>query len=143
MACESEERVLVRHATAADVPTILAMIKELAAYEHATDEVQATEESLLATLSFSPASAPERGYARTILIFDDGEPAGMALYFYNYSTWTSRPGIFLEDLFVRPQHRRKGFGQRLLGELAEEVLRVQGARLDWNVLKWNEPSIKF
>jgi GNAT superfamily N-acetyltransferase len=117
------------------------LIKELAAYEHASDQVQATEESLLATLSFSPA--PERGYARTMLVFDNNEPAGMALYFYNYSTWTGRPGIFLEDLFVRPQFRRKGLGHRLLGELAGEVLRVQGARLDWNVLKWNEPSIKF
>src|SRR5579862_3498777 len=117
------------------------MIQELAAYEHSSDQVQATEASLSATLSFSPGL--DRGYARAMLVFDDNEPAGMALYFYNYSTWTGRPGIFLEDLFVRPQFRREGLGQRLGGELAGEVLRVQGARLDWNVLKWNEPSIKF
>ncbi|KAI9763121.1 MAG: hypothetical protein M1840_000886 [Geoglossum simile] len=118
------------------------MIKELADYESAVDKVQATEESLLATLSFAPpGSALERGYARTMLIFDNNEPAGMALYFYNYSTWTGRPGIYLEDLFVRPPHRRKRFGQRLLRELAAEVLKVGGARLDWSVMKWNEPSI--
>jgi GNAT superfamily N-acetyltransferase len=67
----------------------------------------------------------------------------MALYFYNYSTWTGRPGIFLEDLFVRPQYRRNGYGQRLLGELARQLVDMDGGRLEWNVLKWNEPSIKF
>lgn len=67
----------------------------------------------------------------------------MALYFYNYSTWRAAPGIYLEDLFVREHERRKGYAGRLLGELAREVLDMKGGRLEWSVLKWNEPSIKF
>lgn len=67
----------------------------------------------------------------------------MALYFYNYSTWRARPGIFLEDLYVKQSERKKGYGKRLLVELAKEVEAMQGGRLEWNVLKWNEPSIKF
>ncbi|KIW20326.1 hypothetical protein PV08_00901 [Exophiala spinifera] len=74
---------------------------------------------------------------------DEEEVAGMALYFHNYSTWTSAPGIYLEDLYVRPSHRGKGFGGALLSALARECLRVGCKRLDWSVLKWNEPSIKF
>ena len=67
----------------------------------------------------------------------------MALYFYNYSTWRSKAGIYLEDLYVRPSERGRGYGKRLLSELAKEVLAMDGGRLDWSVLKWNEPSIKF
>jgi GNAT superfamily N-acetyltransferase len=67
----------------------------------------------------------------------------MALYFYNYSTWRSKPGIYLEDLFVKPSERGKGYGKRLLVALAQEVVAMGGARLEWSVLKWNEPSIKF
>jgi len=67
----------------------------------------------------------------------------MALYFYNYSTWRARPGIYLEDLFVRPSQRKKGYGKMLLVELAKEVAALKGGRLEWAVLKWNEPSIKF
>lgn len=67
----------------------------------------------------------------------------MALYFYNYSTWRAKPGIYLEDLFVQPSERGKGYGKRLLVELAKEVVAMDGGRLEWSVLKWNEPSIKF
>lgn len=67
----------------------------------------------------------------------------MALYFYNYSTWRSKPGIYLEDLYVKLDQRKKGYGKRLLVELAKEVNAMGGARLEWSVLKWNEPSIKF
>lgn len=67
----------------------------------------------------------------------------MALYFYNYSTWRSRPGIYLEDLFVRETERKKGYGLRLLVELAKEVVKIEGGRLEWSVLKWNKPSIDF
>lgn len=67
----------------------------------------------------------------------------MALYFKNYSTWRGAPGIYLEDLFVRPEYRGKGYGKRLLQEMARETKRIGGQRLDWSVLKWNEPSIKF
>ena len=132
------------------------MIHELAAYEKATSSVLATEQTLLNTLSFP--SNPSKGYAKTILIFaptdnasatthqpSSGDPncAGMALYFTNYSTWRAAPGIYLEDLFVRPEYRGKGYGTLLLKELAKETKRIGGERLEWSVLKWNEPSIKF
>lgn len=126
-----------------DVPTILALIKELAEYERASSSVLATEESLRSTLSFP--SKPSAGYAKTLLIFPPGSSrcAGMALYFNNYSTWRAGPGIYLEDLFIRPEYRGKGYGKRLFGELALEVKRIGGHRLEWSVLKWNEPSIRF
>lgn len=78
-----------------------------------------------------------------MLFTPEGSAAGMALYFYNYSTWRARPGIYLEDLFVRPALRGKGYGKRLLVELAREVVAMSGGRLEWAVLKWNEPSIRF
>lgn len=128
------------------------MIHELAAYEKESSSVLATESSLLKTLSFP--SNPSSGYAKTILLFAPDSPsaashlqspdcAGMALYFNNYSTWRGAPGIYLEDLFVRPEYRGRGYGKRLLQELAKETKRIGGQRLDWSVLKWNEPSIKF
>jgi GNAT superfamily N-acetyltransferase len=131
-----------------DVPTILQLINELATYEHALDDVQATEETLRATLSFP--SDPSKGYAKTLLIMPHGSSAGgaavvagMALYFHNYSTWCGAPGIYLEDLFVRPEFRGKGYGHALLRELARECVRLGCKRLEWSVLKWNEPSIRF
>ncbi|KAI4115758.1 MAG: hypothetical protein LQ338_007813 [Usnochroma carphineum] len=144
----------VRFAIESDVPTILALIHDLAAYEHASHLVHATESSLLNTLSF-PTSSPSRpGYARTLLIFPPTPPtnnekaeqpecAGLALYFHNYSTWRAAPGIYLEDLFIRPAYRGRGFGKRLLGELAREVKNIGGERLEWSVLRWNEPSLRF
>ncbi|KAI9839099.1 MAG: hypothetical protein M1837_002238 [Sclerophora amabilis] len=135
---------IVRHAAAVDVPTILELIRALALYEHAPDSVLATEATLSSTLSFPPFPSP--GYARTLLIFTpapEAKPAGMALYFPNYSTWRAKPGIYLEDLFVKPEFRGRGYGGRLLAELAREVVDMDGGRLDWSVLTWNEPSIKF
>jgi GNAT superfamily N-acetyltransferase len=154
-----------------DVPEILAMIQELALYEKEPDAVEATVESLSKTLAFAPhpeifagASTPSTGDsvsstrpARCFLLFppstteslyekNETKAAGMALYFYNYSTWRSKPGIYLEDLFVRPEYRSKGYGVALLQELAKEVVEMPdggGGRLEWSVLKWNEPSIKF
>ena len=141
-----------------DVGTILSLIKELADYEHELESVLATEQTLLSTIAFAPSDAdpaiptstpqtepisPSRP-ARCLLLFNEsGEPGGMALYFYNYSTWRARPGIYLEDLFVRPTERKKGYGKRLLVALAGEVVAMGGGRLEWSVLKWNEPSIKF
>jgi RimJ/RimL family protein N-acetyltransferase len=129
---------------------ILQFIRELAEYEHALDQVEATPSSLLATLSFpdsSPAAqAKKKGSTYTALIYPPGSnnvPVGMALYFYNYSTWRSAPGIYLEDLYVQPSQRGKGYGLALLRYLAKEVLSIGGKRLEWSVLKWNEPSIKF
>ncbi|KAL6244366.1 Peroxygenase 1 [Rhinocladiella similis] len=153
----------IRFATESDVPVILQLIQELASYEKSLHEVLATEKSLRETLSFPDPNAPDgsgftRGYAKTILVVPNASPesaagedggsargsvAGMALFFHNYSTWTSAPGIYLEDLYVRPAYRGKGFGGALLSALARECLRIGCKRLDWSVLKWNEPSIKF
>ncbi|KAF2272021.1 acetyltransferase [Westerdykella ornata] len=139
----------IRHATREDVPTILGLIHELAAYENATDSVKATEERLENTLSFADsASSPNPsftpGYAKTLLLTaPEGEIAGMALYFYNYSTWTGAPGIYLEDLFVKPEYRKRGYGKGLIRELARETVKVGGRRLEWSCLDWNTPSLEF
>lgn len=130
---------------------ILQLIQELADYEKESDAVEATHESLLNTLAFAPSSpgATEEPLSSTrparalVLFTPEGKPAGLALYFYNYSTWRSRPGIYLEDLYVRETERGHGYGQKLLGRLAKEVLEMGGGRLEWSVLKWNTPSIGF
>ncbi|KAI9849375.1 MAG: hypothetical protein M1838_000180 [Thelocarpon superellum] len=131
-----------------DVPAILGLIHELAAYEHASSSVEATEEKLLSTLSFPPFPSP--GYARTFLLFEPAgagptpsSPAGIALYFPSYSTWRAQPGIWLEDLYVRQDCRGRGYGTRLLSALAKELKSMGGARLEWSVLNWNKPSIAF
>lgn len=120
--------------------------------------MEATPAKLLSTIAFAPSplvspenTTPSTGDAisparpaRCLLAFSPaGEAAGLALYFYNYSTWRARPGIYLEDLYVRERERGKGYGQRLLGELAKEVVEMEGGRLEWSVLKWNTPSIEF
>jgi GNAT superfamily N-acetyltransferase len=132
---------------------ILSLIKELAHFENADDSVLATESSLSQTLSFAPPSSraeqhsptQNSGYAKTFLIeaAPEGEVAGMALWFHNYSTWRAKPGIYLEDLYVRPKYRRRGYASLLLKELANEVLRIDGGRLEWACLKWNENALKF
>ncbi|TAQ91644.1 hypothetical protein B7494_g99 [Chlorociboria aeruginascens] len=148
----TKEGTIVRHATREDVPIILQLIQELADYEHESNAVQATHESLLATIAFATSMSPDpileplssSRPARALLIFTpSNSPAGLALYFYNYSTWRAKPGIYLEDLYVRESERGGGYGQRLLGELAKEVVSMDGGRLEWSVLKWNTPSIEF
>ena len=132
-----------------DVPTILALIRELAIYENAESSAQATEDLLLKNLSFEgPSSTSDSsftpGYAKTLLIVDpDGEVCGMGLYFYNFSTWTGTPGIYLEDLFVKPSYRGRGYGKALIKALAQEVIRIGGSRLSWVCLNWNKPSLEF
>jgi GNAT superfamily N-acetyltransferase len=139
----------IRYALESDVPVILQMINELASYEKALHEVLATEPTLKSTLSFPESPGSDKftpGYAKTILIAPADSPdsiAGMALFFHNYSTWRAAPGIFLEDLFVRPQYRKKGYGKALIQALARECVRLDCKRLEWNVLKWNTPSIDF
>ncbi|KAK9473091.1 acyl-CoA N-acyltransferase [Dipodascopsis tothii] len=123
----------IRRGTVADE-----LVKALALYEKEPDAVLATEESLTKTL-FGDVQ-----YARVYIAeTDDGVPAGMALYFYNYSTWKGKPGIYLEDLFVKPEYRGRGLGGALIAALAEELIAIDGGRLEWSVLKWNTPSIKF
>jgi GNAT superfamily N-acetyltransferase len=132
------DRVLsIRPATTADVPVVLAFIRELAIYEHLEHEVVAREADVHAAL-FGP-----RPYAEVALACLDGEPVGFALYFHNFSTFVGQPGIYLEDLFVRPAARGLGAGKRLFAYLARLALERGCARLDWAVLDWNEPSIGF
>ncbi len=132
------DRVLtIRRAAAADVPLVLAFIRELAAYEHLEHEVVATEADVQAAL-FGP-----RTFAEVALACLDGQAVGFALYFHSFSTFVGKPGIFLEDLYVRPEARGLGAGRRLFAYLAKTALERGCARLDWAVLDWNEPSIGF
>jgi GNAT superfamily N-acetyltransferase len=127
----------IRTATKADVPQILAFVRDLAVYEREPDAVQATEESLLRD-GFGP-----NPFYRCLMAEYDGQPAGIALYFFNYSTWVGRPGIFLEDLFVSPQFRGRGIGKSLLQQLASIAVQNGCKRLQWEVLDWNTPAIDF
>ncbi|KAF9274844.1 hypothetical protein BGZ68_000318 [Mortierella alpina] len=142
----SSTKVTVRAATPSDVGAILGLIHELAEYEREpASTVEATEESLLNTLRFTPPHPTSQNLASCLLAFvpSSPEPVGLALYFTNYSTWRGRGGIYLEDLFVKESARGQRIGKRLLGELAREVGLMNGGRLEWSVLKWNEPSIQF
>src|SRR5438128_10805817 len=130
-------RFAIRRATLADVGTILNLIRDLATYERAPDEVTATEEQLVDVL-FGKKPAAE-----VLLAFEDEEPVGFAVYFYNFSTWLGRAGLYLEDLFVKSEERGKGYGRALLVELAK-IARHRGCgRMEWAVLNWNELAIKF
>ncbi|MFC9650837.1 MULTISPECIES: GNAT family N-acetyltransferase [unclassified Streptomyces] len=129
---------MIRTATPADVPVIHAMIRELAEYEKALDEARATEEQLREAL-FGERPAAYAHIAET----EDGEPAGFALWFLNFSTWRGVRGIYLEDLYVRPDRRGGGHGKALLTELARICVERGYERLEWSVLDWNEPSIAF
>jgi GNAT superfamily N-acetyltransferase len=127
----------IRSATAADVPAVLSFIRELAIYERLEHEVVATEADVHAAL-FGPHPRAEVALACL-----DDTPVGFALYFHNFSTFVGKPGIYLEDLFVRPQARGLGAGRRLLAWLAQTALARGCARLDWAVLDWNAPAIAF
>lgn len=130
--------LVVRPVTPADVPEVLAMIRELAEYERALPEVVATDEHLHRTLF---AEAPTvHGH---LAVAADGQVAGMAVWFLNYSTWLGSHGIYLEDLFVRPDFRGQGVGNRLLRELATLCVDRGYARLEWWVLDWNESARAF
>jgi GNAT superfamily N-acetyltransferase len=127
----------IRPARGQDVPIILDLIRDLATYERAPDEVIATEEQLVDVLF------GEKPVAEVLLAFEEESPVGFAVYFYNFSTWLARPGLYLEDLFVKPEKRGKGYGRALLVELAR-IARDRGCgRMEWAVLNWNEPAIKF
>jgi GNAT superfamily N-acetyltransferase len=127
----------IRPAHVEDVPIILELIRDLATYERAPDEVTATEEQLVDVLF------GERPAAEVLLAFEGQSPVGFAVYFYNFSTWLGRPGLYLEDLFVKPDERGKGYGRTLLVELAKIARERECGRMEWAVLDWNEPAIKF
>lgn len=129
--------ICVRDAAGDDVPLILSFIRELAEYEKLSHEVAATEGSLRETLF------GERRYAEVLIGEQDGTPAGFALFFHNYSTFLGKPGIYLEDLYVRPEFRGDGIGRALLARLARLAVERGCGRLEWWVLDWNEPSIGF
>ena len=127
----------IRTATEADVPQILEFIRALAAYEREPDAVTATEAHLL-----RDGFGPNPFYV--CLIADlDGQPAGFAFYFFNYSTWKGRPGLYLEDLFVHPEFRGLGIGKALLERVAAIAVEKNCPRLQWEVLDWNTPAIDF
>ncbi|HUJ14637.1 MAG TPA: GNAT family N-acetyltransferase [Thermoanaerobaculia bacterium] len=127
----------IRHATEADVPQILQFIKDLAEYERLADKVVATEEGLRRTLFGNPR------FAEVVFAREDGVDAGFALFFHNYSTFLGSPGIYLEDLFVKPEFRGRGIGKQLLTYLATLAKERGCTRLEWAVLTWNAPAIEF
>jgi GNAT superfamily N-acetyltransferase len=128
----------VREAEEADVPLVAGLIRELAEYERMAHEVTMTEERLRASLFGA------RRHAEVLIAEDgDGAPIGFALFFHTFSTWLGRPGIYLEDLFVRPDHRGGGAGRALLARLAAIAVERGCGRLEWAVLDWNEPAIGF
>ncbi|MEU7635769.1 MULTISPECIES: GNAT family N-acetyltransferase [unclassified Streptomyces] len=128
---------MIREAMPDDVPVILAMIGELAAYERVPEAAQATEPQLKEAL-FGPQPA-----AFALIAEDAGEPVGFALWFRNFSTWTGTHGVYLEDLYVRPEARGGGHGKALLAALARICVARGYQRFEWSVLDWNEPSIGF
>jgi GNAT superfamily N-acetyltransferase len=130
----------VRAAVRGDVPLILRLIRELAEYEKLLGDVEASEEALERTLFPAAGGTPA---AHVVIGELDGVPAGFAVYFFNYSTFLAKPGLYLEDLFVRPASRGKGLGKALLLRLARLANELGCGRMEWSVLDWNKPSIEF
>ena len=130
----------IRPAARADLPLILQFIRDLAVYEKLAGEVTATEDQLARTLFPADGAAPA---ASCLLAFADGAPAGFAIYFFNYSTFLARPGLYLEDLFVKPEFRGRGLGKGLLLHLARLANARGCGRMEWAVLAWNQPAIEF
>ena len=129
----------VRPATVDDVPAIVELVHALADYEREPDAVEATEADFVAALFPTDGGATTFAHVATV----DGAVVGMAVWFTTFSTWTGRNGIWLEDLFVRPEHRGTGLGRGLLAALAQVCVERGWRRLEWWVLDWNEPSIGF
>ncbi len=127
----------IRPAAPADIPLILAYIGELAAYERAPEAAVATPEDMARHLF------GERPLAHAVMAEWSGDPAGFALWFYNFSTWEGKPGLYLEDLWVRPAYRGHGIGKSLLQHLAKVAVAEGCTRYQWQVLDWNTPAIDF
>lgn len=128
---------MIRSAVPSDLPVIAQLIRELAEYERLADKV-ILDEAKLGEHLFGP-----RPYAEVLLAEDAGAVVGLALFFHNYSTFGGKPGLYLEDLFVRLASRGKGLGKALLGALAKLGVERDCCKVEWSVLKWNEPSIRF
>lgn len=126
----------IRFAARGDIPAVLGFIRALAAYENMENQVIANE-ALLETWIF------EKKRAEVLLAFEGEAPVGFALFFHNFSTWLGRAGIYLEDLFVLPEYRGKGYGKLLLKRLARIAVQRGCGRLEWACLDWNEPAIAF
>src|SRR5580704_10811630 len=137
MSADAAPSLRIAPATERDVAIILSFIRKLAEYEKLSHQVSATEDLLRNTLF------GERRVAEVLIAYLADEPAGFALYFHNFSTFLGRPGIYLEDLFVEPAHRGRGHGKALLAALAKLAVERGCGRVEWAVLDWNEPSIRF
>ena len=132
-----DSEVRIERIAPEDVPTLWRLVRELADFEHLAHEMVATEDSLYAAL-FGPAANVE-----AVMMRDGPEAAGFALWFHNFSTFAGRRGLYLEDLYVRPEFRGRGFGRRLLAHLAAIAVERGCARLEWAVLDWNRRAIDF
>ena len=126
----------IRQARREDCPKILQFIQELAEYEKEPDAVEARVEIL-------EESIFDKKQANVVFVEENGESIGFALYFFNFSTWRGKAGLYLEDLYVQPSHRGKGFGKMLLSYLASQAIKHNCPRFEWIVLDWNKPSIDF
>lgn len=127
---------VIRPAAVNDVATIFSLIKELAEYERLSHEVMATEDDIRRSLF------GERPFAEALVGEFEKKPIGFALFFYNFSTFVGKPGIYLEDLYVRPEFRSRGFGRRMLVYIARLALERNCGRFEWSVLDWNTPAIR-
>lgn len=132
----TNETITIRDAVVDDVPFIKLCIHELAEYERSAEKDESTEDMLRENIF-------ERGFAKVLIAEYNGERVAYALWFNNFSTWLARPGIYLEDLYVRPQFRHKGVGKALLQRLADIAVENGWGRLEWSCLKWNTPSLDF
>jgi len=126
----------IKKATLPDIPTIKNFIMELAIYEKLENEVVVTDELLIENIFTNPI-------AHCVLAFENDTPIGFALYFYNYSTFIGRKGLYLEDLYVQPNYRGNGYGKKLLLHLVQTAKNEHCGRMEWSVLKWNKPAIDF
>lgn len=129
--------LIIRKATQSDIPTIVRFVKDLALYEKEPDSAVLTETDILRD------GFGENPFFYVLMADWDGKSVGFAFYFFNYSTWLGKPGIYLEDLYVDPEFRGKGIGKNLLKEIAKIAVESNCARVQWQVLDWNQPSIDF
>lgn len=132
-----KDKLIIRNAEEKDVSIIMSFIKELAGYEKLTHEVKVNEEMLRKNLF------GDRAYAEVLIAEYDNQPAGHAIFFHNFSTFVGKPGVYLEDLYVRPNLRGKGIGKMLLISLVKIAKERDCGRVEWSVLDWNTPSIEF